>query len=110
MEPGPDDDPNLNSGQWHLSNVCGAIDVQVSPLDAFNLYNVGFIKLDVEGYEYFALKGAEKTIKKWRPVVLIEENGLCNRYGIKDGQCGELLKSWGYSLAQRVRKDEIWTP
>lgn len=32
---------------------------------------VGLIKMDVEGYEFEALKGAKKTIKKFKPVLLI---------------------------------------
>ena len=33
---------------------------------------VDFIKIDTEGCEYFVLKGAEKTIKKYHPVILAE--------------------------------------
>lgn len=105
MKPGPGDDPNQNSGQWHLTD---GNDVRVMLLDAFKLQGVGFIKLDVEGYEYFALKGAESTIKRDRPVILIEENGLCKRYGIKDGQAGDYLKALGYNLKERIFRDEVW--
>ena len=33
-----------------------------------------FIKIDVEGYDYFVLKGMLKTIKKFKPIFLIEYN------------------------------------
>lgn len=33
---------------------------------------VAFIKLDIEGAEYHALKGAIQTLKRWRPVVVFE--------------------------------------
>lgn len=33
---------------------------------------VSFIKIDVEGYEYFALQGLENTIEKYKPKMLIE--------------------------------------
>ena len=42
-------------------------------LDSFELTEVGFIKLDCEGYEPYILKGAEQTIKKYKPVILMEE-------------------------------------
>ena len=54
-----------------------------------------FIKLDVEGYEYFAVEGAEKTIKTYRPIIIFEENRLNRNYNVEDNATGELLKSWG---------------
>src|SRR5947209_3295951 len=34
--------------------------------------NVGFIKIDVEGHEHSVLQGAQRTIERCRPRVLIE--------------------------------------
>jgi FkbM family methyltransferase len=48
------------------------IEVQVKPLDEFALSDVTFIKIDVEGHEVEVLIGANETIKKWRPIVLVE--------------------------------------
>lgn len=42
------------------------------PLDAIDLTNVSLIKIDVEGLELDVLKGALNTIRKNRPVLLIE--------------------------------------
>ena len=36
--------------------------------------NVHFIKIDTEGYDEFVLKGLKKTIKKFRPIFLVEYN------------------------------------
>lgn len=44
-------------------------------LDAFELDNVSFIKMDVENFEYEVLLGAEKTILKNKPVMIIEIMG-----------------------------------
>ena len=38
------------------------------------LKKLSFIKLDLEGAEYLALKGAKKTIEKFKPVISIETN------------------------------------
>lgn len=94
-----------NTGQTHVIEGAG---IPVVAIDSLNLSGVGFLKVDVEGYELFALMGAEQTIKESRPVVLIEENGLCERYGVARGEAGRLLESWGYSLAAVCNKDYIY--
>lgn len=48
------------------------IRVKIEPLDAFGLSDIGFIKIDVEGHEVEVLQGAEETIGRCRPDVLIE--------------------------------------
>lgn len=56
-----------------------------------------FIKIDVEGMEPDVLKGARRTIQTHRPVVMIEENGLCERYGHSIGRASRILRAWGAS-------------
>lgn len=46
--------------------------VSFCPLDLFGLDDVSFLKVDVEGHELELLKGAQQTIRRNRPVVLIE--------------------------------------
>ena len=46
--------------------------VQVRCLDDFDLGRVGFIKIDVEGYELEVLRGAMKTIQKHKPSLYVE--------------------------------------
>ena len=41
-------------------------------IDDLNLKNIGFIKIDAEGYEQKVLKGARKLIKNSKPTLLIE--------------------------------------
>ena len=67
----------------------GNIAVPIATIDSFNFENVTFIKYDIEGYELKALRGSEQTIKKYSPVVVIEQNR-----GNSFPQ--ELLESWGY--------------
>jgi len=55
-------------------------EIYVKVLDELNLKDVGFIKLDVEGYEYFVLKGGERTISISRPIVIIEINHKTKEY------------------------------
>jgi len=46
--------------------------VEVRRLDDYDLKNVGFIKIDVEGHEEEVLKGALNTLKNSKPILLIE--------------------------------------
>lgn len=48
---------------------------QMILLDSLNLENVSFIKIDVENYEYEVLKGAEQTIRKYHPYMIVEIMG-----------------------------------
>lgn len=49
-----------------------AIDVVLRTLDSYALEDVGFVKIDVEGHELAALRGAEQTLRRCRPLVLVE--------------------------------------
>jgi len=49
-------------------------EVDVLKLDTFELDNVGLIKIDVEGMEVDVLRGAKKTIEKYKPALFIETN------------------------------------
>ena len=48
------------------------LSVAVKKLDDFNLNNIGFIKMDVEGFELEAIKGGRETILRNRPALFIE--------------------------------------
>lgn len=50
----------------------GVVDVPSRTLDSFNFQNVGFIKIDVEGFEEAVVRGAMATIRRERPTILIE--------------------------------------
>lgn len=88
MEPGKN-----NTGQYHVTP--GATHTMVA-LDGFKIV-CDFLKLDVEGYELKALQGAEELLNRCKPVVMIEDNGLCERYGVQQMDSDKYLKSLGYS-------------
>ena len=41
-------------------------------LDDYEVHNVGFIKIDVEGHELAVLQGSEQTIRASMPILLVE--------------------------------------
>ena len=85
------EDGKVNTGQLH---VIDGDAVEVITLDSLGL-SPDFIKIDVEGMEWHTIKGGEETIRRCKPVIMLEENGLNRRYGIPDGGAGALLESWG---------------
>lgn len=48
------------------------VDQTVHTLDSMNLEQVGVLKIDTEGYEMPILRGAQKTIRKNQPLLIIE--------------------------------------
>lgn len=63
---------------------------------------IDFIKIDVEGYEYEVLLGAEKTISKDKPDIFIEIFDV--NYDKVDG----LLKRMGYECDFRTEQDYFY--
>jgi FkbM family methyltransferase len=60
-----------------------------SMAEVLGLKRLDFIKADIEGFEFFMLQGAEKTLQKFRPALLLE---LSDRVLARHGQTvGEVL-------------------
>jgi len=70
--------------------------VQARTLDSFDL-NVTVLKIDVEGHEVQVLKGAERTIKRCKPVIFVEED--YKRLDVKPIE--DYLKSLGYEKGRQ---------
>lgn len=82
--------------------------VDLVTLDSLELGNLDFLKLDVEGFEYYALKGGEQTITHFEPVVLVEEKGFGRRYDLQPFAASHLLESWGARCVANVGKDYVF--
>jgi FkbM family methyltransferase len=102
-------DGNHNTGQRHVTKALGG-SVRMTTLDRC-CFEPDFIKIDVEGMEYDVLMGGEDTIRRCRPVVMFEDNGLSERYGRARGDVRKLLESWGARPLERFGNptgDEDW--
>lgn len=89
-----------NSGNTYIkpNGLKGTVTVDMYRLDDTSISNylINFIKIDVEGFELSVIKGAEKTIKKNKPVIVIEQKpNNAERYGYNRYDALNLLKSWG---------------
>jgi FkbM family methyltransferase len=68
------------------------------------------IKLDIEGWEVRALRGAERTIRDHHPIIVCEVNrGALVRAGTSPEELHALLSSYGYEMRD-LFTDEAWQP
>jgi FkbM family methyltransferase len=98
-----------NTGHTHIDPATlGTGETEVYRLDDLELDEVDYIKMDCEGYEYRILQGAEATIKRCRPVVVVEQKPH-DAYSSQYGQHAaiELMKSWGMVRLDQVKDDWI---
>lgn len=86
-------------------------DIAVETIDSWNLPSLGFLKLDIEGSEYVALRGAKDTLQRCRPIVLFENKWLWTvHYGVPKNAVAQFLTSIGYRMLEQVSRDQIWGP
>lgn len=79
-------------------NVIGREIVQMKKLDSFNLDNIGFIKIDVEGWELEVLKGAKNTLERNNYPKIIFEAWPDDWYHDKKKELFDYIKDLGYSI------------
>lgn len=95
-----------NDGQNHIQFCDGPIPVVT--LDSLFLDSVDFIKIDIEGGELLALKGAAHTITLDKPWIMIEENGLDEKhYGLERNAASKHLESIGYKKVAEWGRNDI---
>jgi FkbM family methyltransferase len=88
----------------------GGGDVSVVTIDSWQLPSLGLLKLDIEGSEVVALRGAVETLQRCKPVVIYEDKYLWKRYAEPRDACETVLLSVGYKLAEVVKCDRVWVP
>lgn len=99
-----------NRGKNHIA---GAGIYPVAMIDDLGLDVCDLIHLDIEGFEYFALRGAIKTIKTCKPIVVVEMwDQLDNRYGDNTNQKTiDFLTELGYNYHETLDgSDKVFIP
>lgn len=85
-------------------------EVEMVTIDSLKLPSLGFLKLDVEGAEYLALKGAEETLRHCHPVVFIEvKKDFGERFGVGREAPIKFLKELGAREVARIKSDHVFT-
>lgn len=84
---------------------------EIKTLDSFNLEGVGLIMCDTEGYELNVIKGALETIKKFKPVLVLEfhNRNLTKKFGYTLKHLQDYVESLGYQSVGYLNKvDQIF--
>lgn len=86
--------------------------VEVIPMDSHTalqkLDRIDFIKIDVEGNEFFTVEGAQQTILRYKPTLMIEIEQRHHQEPI--WKFIEKIKNWGYSANYLDRSTLEITP
>lgn len=100
--------PPVNPGNSGASWIMVGDDFDIRTLDSEKLTDVDFIKLDVEGFEPFAIDGAMETIQRDHPVILVEQKPITARFGMDYREAGRILEEIGYQLKTTLNNDFIY--
>ncbi|HOY14998.1 MAG TPA: FkbM family methyltransferase [Saprospiraceae bacterium] len=94
-----------NGNEYNFGGVSlgpGQQEILMISIDSLQLEACDFIKIDVEGFEYFVIKGASQTMQKYKPVIFYEEN-----YKKISQSTTELLKSMGYNSFETINEENF---
>lgn len=95
-----------SSGGTHIN---GPGDIEMRTLDSFDLQDVDFIKIDVEGAQLAVVQGAVETLKRCRPCVIVEEKQhvMARNFGTKGTPAVDFLIGLGASMRKELGGDYI---
>lgn len=104
-----------NNGQVSLSTgdftqgkrVVGQGNIEMLTVDSLNLTDIDLIKIDVEGYEMEVLKGAIKTMKQVK-YLMIELNNNTKKYGSSNNQIERYLRKNGFKVLLNHWPDKVF--
>lgn len=85
-----------HNGLLHGKMEFSSLEVPVRTLDSFDLPKIDFLKIDVEGFEYFVVKGGVRTIRRDHPVIIVEQkSGTAEHYGLQKKEAVDFLGKMG---------------
>jgi len=107
-----------NRGSGYVSNQTNSSEsnsIEIYNLneifESLDIPRIDFIKIDIEGYEYNFLQGANNLIEKFKPTIFIE---ICDQHLRRQcSSANELisyLQSLGYSSIVNMESEEVISP
>jgi FkbM family methyltransferase len=101
-----------NSGATHADvRKAGGLDVPMETLDSYGLEGVDLLKIDCEGAEEGVLRGGVETLRRCRPVVIVEQKyDHAERAGWSRFGAVHFLAGLGWQTEQIISGDYIMVP
>ena len=96
-DPGGND---MNVGMNQIGPVTDEFKIPMLTIDSLGLDACNLIQLDVEGFEQYAIMGAQATIKKFKPVIIAER--------FSDIENQKFMADLGYVLSDISGMDAIY--
>ncbi len=97
-----------NTGHSHIdAKSYGKGKIPLKTLDSFNFNDIDMIKIDVEGFEEEILFGAQQTIERNLPILVIEQQKHEYKNAMEDLPSIKLLEKWGYKVIEQFNKDWV---
>lgn len=94
--------PTSSGDSW----VKGDGDIQMLTLDGFTIPEVDLIKVDAEGFEEKILRGAEQTLLKHRPLVVVEQKrDMAVKFGLQPQGALGYLQGLGGKVVKEISGD-----
>lgn len=86
--------------------------IDLTTVDSFvaenNIDKIDFIKIDIDGHEPFVLEGAISSIKRFKPIIIMEVSHLHYlKAGVTAWDFYNKLKEWGFRIYSEGDKKEI---
>lgn len=101
-----------SSGDTGVDPTGAGLEVEMKTVDSFDFQLIDFMKIDCEGYELFVLQGAIETLKRCKPVIIVEqkpETGMEKTYGVGTTDAVKFLEHLGAKRRDVLQGDYIMT-
>jgi len=100
---------HTSTGSSGDSWISGEGDIPLKMLDDYDLHDVDLIKLDCEGGELPALRGAVKTLLRCHPAVIVEQKpGHAQKFGLEELGALDYLRSLGAHMRAAKAGDFVF--
>jgi FkbM family methyltransferase len=97
-----------NTGQFAVIDDANG-SLETVTIDEFQIQNVDFIKIDVEGRELDVIKGASETINKYKPLLQVEFSHLSDDvFGISKEDTINYISNLGYVVFRKIHADTFF--